>query len=100
MRCRDGFHALNYFSRIDQKTAPHVIVLDLHMPGMNGLEVLRWLRKNYGEKNVAIYLLTSSQDPAHKNRADADGVTEYLLKTPFVERLIEKLDALIELSNG
>jgi CheY-like chemotaxis protein len=92
--------AHNYFSTIDQKSAPHVIFLDLHMPRMNGLEVLQWLRQNYGEWNIAVYLLTSSEDPAHKRQAAAYGVTEYLLKSPLADKLIEKLDGLIEQANG
>jgi CheY-like chemotaxis protein len=99
-RCRDGLLAVNYFSKIDRATAPHVILLDLHMPGMNGLDVLRWLRQNYDEKNVAIYLLTSSQDPLHKSQAAAYGVTDFLLKSASAHRLIEKLDALIAMSEG
>jgi CheY-like chemotaxis protein len=93
--CLDGLRALDYFSRIDQESAPHVILLDLHMPSMNGLEVLHWLRQNYRERNIPIYLLTSSDDPAHRRQAAADGVTEYLLKSPLAAKLIEKLDALI-----
>jgi CheY-like chemotaxis protein len=69
------------------------------MPGMNGLEVLRWLRQNYSERNIAVYLLTSSDDPAHQRQAAAYGVTEYLLKSPLTDKLIEKLDRLIDLAN-
>jgi CheY-like chemotaxis protein len=95
----DGRLALDYFSMVDRASAPHVILLDLHMPGMNGLEVLRWLRENYSERDVAVYLLTSSEDPAHQEQAAAYGVTEYLLKSPFADHLIEKLDGLIMLAN-
>jgi CheY-like chemotaxis protein len=70
------------------------------MPGMNGLEVLHWLRQNYSDRGMAIYLLTSSDDPAHKEQAIAYGTTDYLLKTPYADELIKKLDGLIELTNG
>lgn len=98
--CDDGLRALDYFSMVDPQSAPHVVLLDFHMPGMNGLEVLHWVRENYGDPNVAIYLLTSSDDPAHKRQAIAYGTTEYLLKSPFANELIEKLDRLIEMTNG
>jgi CheY-like chemotaxis protein len=99
VRCNDGLLALHYFSMIEPQSAPHVILLDLHMPGMNGLEVLHWVRQNYCEKDVAVYLLTSSEDPEDKKQAAADGVTEFLSKSPLADKLIEKLDGLIELSN-
>jgi CheY-like chemotaxis protein len=70
------------------------------MPHMNGLEVLHWLRRNYRKSEVAVYLLTSSNDPEHKRQAEADGVTEYLIKSPFTERLVEKLDLLIAKLNA
>jgi CheY-like chemotaxis protein len=99
VRCSDGILALHYFSMIEPQSAPHVILLDLQMPGMNGLEVLHWVRQSYGERDVAVYLLTSSEDPDHKKQAVAGGVTDYLMKNPLVDKLIEKLDSLISLSN-
>jgi CheY-like chemotaxis protein len=99
-RCKDGLLALRYFSKVDPECGPHVILLDLNMPRMNGLEVLQWLRRNYRKSGVAVYLLTSSDDPAHKRQAEADGATEYLLKSPFTERLVEKLDLLIAKLNA
>ena len=84
---------------IEPQSAPHVILLDFHMPGMNGLEVLHWIRQNYSERDVAVYLLTSSQDPGHKKQAAADGAMEFLSKSPLADQLIEKLDGLIALSN-
>jgi CheY-like chemotaxis protein len=70
------------------------------MPGMNGLEVLHWVRQNYSEKDVAVYLLTSSDDPEHRKQAAADGVNEFLSKSPLADKLIDKLDSLIEMSNN
>jgi CheY-like chemotaxis protein len=100
MRCNDGLLALDYFSTIEPQSAPHVILLDLHMPGMNGLEVLHWVRQNYSERDVAVYLLTSSQDPAHRQQAATDRVTEFLSKSFSADELIEKLDNFIRNNNG
>jgi CheY-like chemotaxis protein len=69
------------------------------MPGKNGLEVLHWIRENYSERAVAVYLLTSSEDPEHRRQASDDGATGYILKATGNEELIEKLDGLIELLN-
>jgi CheY-like chemotaxis protein len=95
----DGLLALHYFSMIEPEQAPHVILLDLHMPHMNGLEVLHWLRRDYSERDVAVFLLTSSEDPGDMRRAAADGVTGYLLKSPMFDELIQNLDYLIATTN-
>ena len=100
VRCNDGLLALHYFSKIGPEFAPHVILLDLNMPNMNGLEVLHWLRNSHSEQDVAIYLLTSSEDRAHKEQAAADGVTEYLLKSHLFGELITHLDRLIATNNA
>jgi len=100
VRCKDGILALHYFSMIEPEYAPDVILLDLHMPQMNGLEVLHWLRHSHSEQDVAVYLLTSSDDPEDRRRAAADDVTEYLLKTPLFDELIQNLDHLIAVTNN
>jgi len=98
-RCRDGILALRYFSALDPACGPHVVLLDLHMPRMSGLEVLHWLR-HYRKSCVAVYLLTSSDHPEHKRQAEEDRVTEYLIKSPFTDSLVEKLDLLIARLNA
>jgi len=99
VRCNDGVLALHYFSMIEPQLAPHVILLDLHMPNMNGMEVLHWLRHEHSEQDVAVYLLTSSDDAADRRQAASEGVTEYILKSPFFDKLIQKLDDLIAETN-
>ncbi len=100
MRCNDGLRALDYFSLIEPQSAPHVVLLDLHMPGMDGLEVLHWIRQNYSERDVAVYLLTSSEDPLHRHQAETDRVTEFLSKSYSADELIQKLDNFIQRNNG
>ena len=100
VRCNDGILALHYFSTIEPKLAPHVIILDLNMPNMNGLEVLHWLRNGYSEHDVAVYFLTSSTDSADTDQAKAQGATEYLVKSPLFDELIQNLDHLIATSNA
>ena len=99
VRCNDGILALHYFSMIEPELAPHVILLDLHMPNMSGLEVLHWLRHEHSEQDVAVYLLTSSDDPENRWQAASEGVTEYILKSPLFDKLIQKLDDLIAETN-
>jgi len=100
VRCKDGLLALHYFSSTESKFAPHAVLLDLHMPRMSGLEVLHWLRNSHSDQDVAVYLLTSSEERSDKEQAATDGVTEYLLKSHLYHELIKNLDQLIATLNN
>jgi two-component system response regulator len=99
VRCSDGYQAISYFLKIEPDDAPHVVLVDLHMPRLSGLEVLRWLRTNYTEREVAVFLLTSSVDPTITNRRAEDGGAEYVPKGGILDHLLGKLDDLIDLKN-
>jgi DNA-binding response OmpR family regulator len=61
---------------------PDLLLLDIGLPILNGLDVLRLLRNDPGTRDLATVLLTASSDPSHvKDSADL-GVLEYILK-PF-----------------
>ena len=77
----DGQQAL---ALVDQKS-PDIIVLDVHMPGMNGIEVLKRLRaKNYAG---GVMFLTSSQDEALLQEGLELGSVDILGKPVDLERL-------------
>jgi two-component system NtrC family sensor kinase len=44
-----------------EKTRPHVVLLDYQMPGMNGLDVLKWLKENYPETGSVILTAYGSE---------------------------------------
>lgn len=77
----DGQKAL---ALVDQKS-PDLIVLDVHMPGMNGIEIIKKLRaRNYGG---GVVLLTSSQDEALLQEALQLGSVDILGKPVDLQRL-------------
>ena len=61
--------------------------------------VFYWLRHNHNEPDIAVYLLTSSDDPEDRRQAVANRVTAYLLKAPLFDELIQNLDHLIAIRN-
>jgi PAS domain S-box-containing protein len=96
---KSGDSAREYLSGIDPDCAPQVILLDLNMPGMGGLELLQWLRSRYCESTVPVYMLTASDDPADKVRALETGVTKYLNKDALFHQLPHDLDQVVLLRN-
>lgn len=66
-----------------KKNSFDLILLDINMPGLNGLEVAERLRVDY--PNLSIIMVTAQTDFAHTRRALQLGVADYLSK-PVIER--------------
>ncbi len=81
----DGEQAL----RIVEDEIPDVMVLDLKMPGIDGLEVLRRARKAYPE--VQVIILTGHGSEKHEEEARRCGAFEYLQKPVDVDELVRML---------
>lgn len=99
VRCHDGRKAIEYFATLDLESAPDVILLDFQMPYRNGLEVLKWVRLNFADRQIPVYLLTSSNDPEDRHLAEEAGATKYLFKTSLYDGLIQELDEFIAATN-
>jgi len=67
-----------------------MIVTDLNMPNMDGLAMIRELRKQPAQAGVPIIFLTTESDPEMKNQAKAAGATGWLVK-PFVPDQLVKI---------
>lgn len=62
------------------KDPVHLIITDLHMPDLSGLEFVRWVRTR--DKQVPVIVLTSSQEKTEIIEAGKLGVSHYMIK-PF-----------------
>jgi len=67
--------------------APDVVVMDLAMPGMGGLEALRRIRAR--DPHARILALSAHDDPTHARRALQEGALGFLSKRSAPETLIE-----------
>jgi len=59
---------------------PDVILLDLNMPKMNGIEFLKELRKDERLKDVKVFIMTTSGEESDRKEADQLGISGYLIK--------------------
>ncbi|RRJ67361.1 DNA-binding response regulator [Paenibacillus oralis] len=83
----DGMSAVSLAAEFQ----PHVIVLDVMMPGMDGWEVCRLLRKN-GD-NVAIIMLTAKDEVDDRVKGLTIGADDYVVKPFSFEELLARIGA-------
>ncbi len=82
---RDGEEALNYLYRrgafkLRLEGYPIVVLLDLKLPKINGLEVLERLKADADLQSVPVVILSSSREEPDLKRAYALGVNSYVVK--------------------
>jgi two-component system chemotaxis response regulator CheY len=78
LEAANGLEAIEQLSLV--KT--DLVVLDLNMPDMHGLEVVKFLRKNPAFQNIPIIVLTTRSDDASREAVLAAGASLYVTK-PF-----------------
>lgn len=95
--CNNGLEALDFLRENgDQiiKEIPKIILLDLNMPKMGGIEFLREIRKDEKLKNISVFVMTTSNEDKDKVDAYNLNVAGYILKPLSMERFIEAVSTL------
>lgn len=77
--CRDGAEAMDFFADANG-AAPKVVLLDLKLPKLDGLEVLRRLKSDARTKAIPVVVLTSSREEPDIERAYELGANSYIVK--------------------
>jgi len=70
---------------------PTVILQDLVMPGIDGLELVRVYRATPATAEIPIIMLSTKEDPTTKSQAFAEGANDYLVKLPDRIELVARL---------
>lgn len=75
---------------------PDIILLDILMPRMNGVEVLEELKKDDSTKNIPVILLTNLNQREEIERCMSMGADDYLIKAHFMpSEVIEKVKNIL-----
>ncbi|MFZ2283172.1 MAG: response regulator [Lutibacter sp.] len=87
---RDGEEALAFLTRWDNGAPkPSVILLDLNLPKINGLEVLKILKDHPEYKSIPVVILTTSSQSSDMETAYLLGVNSYIIKPVSFEKFME-----------
>ncbi len=76
----DALALLNGNSPDGTKIKPDIIILDLNMPKMNGIEFLGIIKNYYSLKNIKVFVMTTSSEEYDRASAENLGITGYILK--------------------
>ncbi|HSB52270.1 MAG TPA: response regulator [Dissulfurispiraceae bacterium] len=85
----DGSQALAFLMDQRPEEEPHVIVLDLKMPDMSGLEVLRRVKKYY--PRIEVIMLTGHGDDKDAEEARRVGSFDFLKKPTDIDALLGRI---------
>jgi len=81
----DGKELLNILT----KTKPDLILLDINMPALNGLDAARFIKQSYS--SIKIIILSTYSDEHLVNKAKQAGVNGYLLKNSSKDELLQTI---------
>ena len=96
----DGVEALDFlfctgeFAGRDPQDMPHLILLDLKLPKVDGLEVLRRIRANERTDHLAVVILTSSNEEQDMIEGYKYGANSYVRKPVDFEEFVQAVGRL------
>ena len=70
---------------------PNLILLNLHLPGKDGFEVLAEIRENESLRSIPVIIFTTSSSTAERKRALSLGASDFISKPGTITGLIETL---------
>jgi CheY-like chemotaxis protein len=73
---------------------PKIILLDINMPKMNGIEFLREIRKDDYLKSISVFIMTTSNDDHDKFQAYNMNVAGYIVKPISFEKFVHAVSVL------
>ena len=91
---RYGYEAQKRLNEIKEgkKEEPDLILLDLVLPDVNGIEILKQARKEKGIDNIPFFILTNYTNPELEKTGRELKVEKYILKTDLVpSQLVEEV---------
>lgn len=91
---RDGVEALESV----EASHPDLILLDLMMPKMDGYEVCKRLKSNYGTNHIPIIMVTAKADLENKLQGFEDGANDYIAKPFAVTELLLRVRNVLQWS--
>jgi CheY-like chemotaxis protein len=90
----DGEAAINYLKNIPEEKKPQIILLDLRLPKIDGLDVLRFIKNSDNLNNIPVVVLTTSEAENDIAKAYNYHANSYLVKPVDFNKFTELMTTL------
>ena len=99
LRFEDGQQILDFVFRrghaqLRAPDTPYLLLLDIRMPKVDGIEVLRQIKNDPEFRKIPVSMLTTTDDPREVERCHALGCSNYLVKPVDYEKFSEAMNHL------
>ena len=79
---------------------PDLLLLDIMLPDLNGLEVLKKLKQNPQTADITVWMLTNLPEQMNEETAQSYGATDYLVKSAYTpKQVVEKIESYFGVAN-
>jgi two-component system, response regulator len=99
-RVKDGAEALDFifatgdYASRDGQPKPRVVLLDLKLPKVDGMEVLRRMKEDPATRSIPVVMLTSSKEDRDLEAAYRLGVNSYIVKPVEFDKFVAAVEQL------
>jgi len=90
----NGKEGLDFLNSKSESALPDVILLDLNMPKMNGVEFLQNIRSKAKYKELKVFVMTTSNETSDRSRTEDLGVSGYIIKPMSYTGNIKNSDSM------
>ncbi|HEY9044918.1 MAG TPA: response regulator [Ohtaekwangia sp.] len=94
LHLQDGEEALNFIFSSDISAMPKIILLDIKMPKVDGIEVLRKIKSDEQRKIIPVVVLTSSKEERDIIETYKLGVNAYIVKPVAFEKFVSAVSEI------
>ena len=91
-----AMNALQALERLRESTPPDLIITDIHMPWMDGFELIELIRKNPDLKSIPVIILSATASEADQLRGRTVGASVFLQKPCKVQTLLRTINSLLK----
>ena len=90
---KDGQEAIDYF-QYEMQSQPSIVILDLNLPKSDGMDVLKYIKKNSKYCSIPVIIFSVSSDQKTIDEAYKNGANGYFVKPASYDDFVEEVNIL------